>query len=90
MAGSHSKAINETDRRLAVHIRDEINKHTDRIKYHTERITFLLRLTQILQICGRCQGEGTINDVRTDDDEPFYEPCPTCEGRGHTREAKRG
>lgn len=82
MAGSHSDKISEVDRRMAVYLRDMTYFHTDEIKKHSERILFYARLQEILKICKRCHGSGTICETRTEDDSPFYEPCPDCGGRG--------
>lgn len=82
---SHSTKISETDRRVAVSLRDEMYRVDDQIKTLAERKTIVRAIWTALALCDHCSGSGTVNEGRTSDDMPNYQPCGVCGGYGHNR-----
>lgn len=86
MAGSVSKVVVPEDRNLAEYVRLRLITLKRMVEDHGVEQKILLHLRDnVMQVCHRCGGSGTICETRTDEDSPFYQPCPACGGKGHHR-----
>lgn len=85
MAGQFSKVASPSDREIGQYLFLETDRARKQIEEGQRRLALLDEMHAALKICVRCTGSGTVCETRTDDDSPWYEPCPSCEGRGHNR-----